>query len=156
MLHHLDLYQETPVPRQGSNYPSWYWTWRHTTWNLPGNSWLSQDSSYYLPGIFSGPSHHLESSREQLALPGFEPLPPWYSFKTVTPLGISPPAEGERSPSTSISVAWITRGHTTATDINPTLPSGISQNTATPPRRCVSIKTFTGNGSKTLFVAVTL
>ena len=100
MLHHLDLYQETPVPRQGSNYPSWYWMWRYTTWNLPGNSWLSQDSSHYLPDISSGPSHHLESSREQLALPGFEPLPPWYSFKTITPLGISPSAEGERSPST--------------------------------------------------------
>ena len=25
-LHHLESYQQPPVPRQGSNYPSWYWT----------------------------------------------------------------------------------------------------------------------------------
>ena len=56
----------------------------------------------------------------------------------------------------SISVAWIMRGNTAAAGIKPTLPPVISQNTATPPRWCVSIQTFTGNSSKTVFVAVTL
>ena len=62
-LHHLDLYQETPVPRLGSNYPSWYWTGHYTTWihtrkhqfparvqtTLPG---IGRDATP--PGIFPG------------------------------------------------------------------------------------------------------
>ena len=44
--------------------------------------------------------YHLESSREQLAFPWIRATIPLVFFRTVTPPGISPPAEGERSPST--------------------------------------------------------
>ena len=51
--------------------PPWYWTWRYTTWNYPGNSWLPANGlSCYTPGI----------------------------VEDVIPPGISPTAEGERSP----------------------------------------------------------
>ena len=131
-LHHLESYQEIPVPHQGSNYPSWYWTWRYTTWNHPGNSWISPDSSHYTPGILQ--DRHTTWNKS--------PCRRW-EVSTDSP---RPPY---------ISVAWITRKDTTTAGIEHTLPPGISQDTATPPRRCVSIKTFAVNGSNPFFVAVT-
>ena len=158
-LHHLDLYQETPVPRQGSNYPSWYWTGHYTTWihtrkhqfparvrtTLPG---IGRDATP--PGIFPGTvgSPRIRATTSLVFLQdrhttwNKSPCRRW----EVTIDSPWPP---------SISVAWITRGNTAAAGIKPTLPPGISQNTATPPRRCVSIKTFAVNGSNP-FVAVTL
>ena len=73
MLHHLESYQEPPVPRSGFELPS-----------------LVLDVTL----------HHLESSREQLALPWIRATTPLVFFRTVTPPEISPPAEGEKSPAT--------------------------------------------------------
>ena len=73
MLHHLESSQELPVPRSGFELPS-----------------LVLDVTLY----------HLESSREQLALPRIRGTTPLVFFRTVMPPGISPPAEGERSPAT--------------------------------------------------------
>ena len=99
-LHHLESYQEPPVPRPGFELP--FLVLDETLHHLESY----QETPVPSPGfelpflVLDMTLHHLESSREQLALPGFEPLPPWYFFRTVTPPGISPPAEGERSPST--------------------------------------------------------
>ena len=99
-LHHLESYQEntSSPPRVRTTLPG---IGRDTTplGIIPGNT--SSPPGFELPILVLDVTlHHQESSREQLALPGFEPLHPWYFSRTVTPPGISPPAEGERSPST--------------------------------------------------------
>ena len=150
-LHHLDLYQETPVARQGSNYPSWYWTGHYTIWirtrkhqfparvrtTLPG---IGRDATP--PGIFPGTvgSPRIRATTSLVFLQdrhttwNKSPCRRW----EVTIDSPCPP---------SISVEWIIRRNTAAAGIEHTLPPGISQNTATPPRWCVSIRTFAANGS---------
>ena len=133
-LHHLESSQEQPVPRWGFEL------------SLPG---IGCDA--IPPGIIPGTA----------GSPPVWATTPLEFFRTVTPPGISPPAEGERSPvyspvPPSISAALCEGYYGNRRywkHAHSQKGPGIVEDTATPPSPVCEYKTFAAYGCNPLVVA---